>query len=145
MARITVEDCLENIGNIFELVRVAAKRARRLADSPAGVRPVHLVAVLDPRVALRHLGGFFGQPFREESWPPAIGLVHQQPALTHEDHPALSIQAYVRGELRGSLWHEAAVVPVHRHRWHEPTPRELVVHGGRHRIRDWVVARAAPR
>ena len=31
MARITVEDCLENIGNIFEMVRVAAKRARRLA------------------------------------------------------------------------------------------------------------------
>ena len=31
MARITVEDCLENISNIFELVRVAAKRARRLA------------------------------------------------------------------------------------------------------------------
>ena len=31
MARITVEDCLENIGNIFEMVLVAAKRARRIA------------------------------------------------------------------------------------------------------------------
>ena len=31
MARITVEDCLENIENIFEMVLVAAKRARRLA------------------------------------------------------------------------------------------------------------------
>ncbi len=31
MARITVEDCLENIGNIFEMVLVAAKRARRVA------------------------------------------------------------------------------------------------------------------
>ena len=31
MARITVEDCLENIDNIFEMVLVAAKRARRLA------------------------------------------------------------------------------------------------------------------
>ncbi|MDH5311414.1 MAG: DNA-directed RNA polymerase subunit omega, partial [Gammaproteobacteria bacterium] len=29
MARITVEDCLDNIDNIFELVLVAAKRARR--------------------------------------------------------------------------------------------------------------------
>jgi DNA-directed RNA polymerase subunit omega len=29
MARITVEDCLENINNIFEMVLVAAKRARR--------------------------------------------------------------------------------------------------------------------
>lgn len=30
MARITVEDCLENIHNRFELVIVAAKRARQL-------------------------------------------------------------------------------------------------------------------
>jgi DNA-directed RNA polymerase subunit omega len=31
MARITVEDCLSNIPNIFEMVLVAAKRARRVA------------------------------------------------------------------------------------------------------------------
>ncbi len=31
MARITVEDCLANIENIFEMVLVAAKRARRVA------------------------------------------------------------------------------------------------------------------
>ncbi len=31
MARITVEDCLHNIENIFEMVLVAAKRARRVA------------------------------------------------------------------------------------------------------------------
>lgn len=31
LARITVEDCLENIDNIFEMVLVAAKRARRIA------------------------------------------------------------------------------------------------------------------
>jgi len=31
MARITVEDCLENIDNIFEMVLVAAKRSRRIA------------------------------------------------------------------------------------------------------------------
>jgi DNA-directed RNA polymerase subunit omega len=31
MARITVEDCLHNIDNIFEMVLVASKRARRLA------------------------------------------------------------------------------------------------------------------
>ncbi|MDJ0926344.1 MAG: DNA-directed RNA polymerase subunit omega [Gammaproteobacteria bacterium] len=32
MARITVEDCLENVDNLFDLVMVAAKRARRLAN-----------------------------------------------------------------------------------------------------------------
>jgi DNA-directed RNA polymerase subunit omega len=36
MARITVEDCLEVVGNRFELVMMAAKRARQLAN---GVDP----------------------------------------------------------------------------------------------------------
>ncbi|MCH9755771.1 MAG: DNA-directed RNA polymerase subunit omega [Gammaproteobacteria bacterium] len=31
MARVTVEDCLENVDNRFELVMVAAKRARQIA------------------------------------------------------------------------------------------------------------------
>ena len=31
MARITVEDCLDNVGNRFDLVLAAAKRARSLA------------------------------------------------------------------------------------------------------------------
>lgn len=31
MARVTVEDCLENVDNRFQLVMVAAKRARQLA------------------------------------------------------------------------------------------------------------------
>ena len=32
MARITVEDCLQQIPNLFELVMVASKRARRIAN-----------------------------------------------------------------------------------------------------------------
>ena len=32
MARITVEDCLDNVDNLFDLVIVAAKRARKLAN-----------------------------------------------------------------------------------------------------------------
>lgn len=36
MARITVEDCLEVVDNRFELVMMAAKRARQLAN---GVQP----------------------------------------------------------------------------------------------------------
>ena len=31
MARVTVEDCLEHVDNRFELVMVAAKRARQIA------------------------------------------------------------------------------------------------------------------
>ena len=33
MARVTVEDCLENVDNRFELVMVATKRARELANT----------------------------------------------------------------------------------------------------------------
>ena len=32
MARVTVEDCLENVENRFELVMVSSKRARQLAN-----------------------------------------------------------------------------------------------------------------
>ncbi len=32
MARVTVEDCLDNVDNRFELVMIASKRARQLAN-----------------------------------------------------------------------------------------------------------------
>ena len=32
MARVTVEDCLENVDNRFELVMISTKRARQLAN-----------------------------------------------------------------------------------------------------------------
>lgn len=35
MARITVEDCLEHVSNRFELVMIAAKRARQLMRGSA--------------------------------------------------------------------------------------------------------------
>jgi DNA-directed RNA polymerase subunit omega len=35
MARITVEDCLENVSNRFELVLLAARRARQLENGEA--------------------------------------------------------------------------------------------------------------
>ena len=33
MARVTIEDCLENVDNRFELVLVASKRAKGIAES----------------------------------------------------------------------------------------------------------------
>ncbi len=32
MARITVEDCMEHMDNLFDLVLIASKRARRIAN-----------------------------------------------------------------------------------------------------------------
>jgi DNA-directed RNA polymerase subunit omega len=39
MARITVEDCLENVENRFQLVLVAAKRARQLSQGAEACVP----------------------------------------------------------------------------------------------------------
>ena len=41
MARITVEDCLDNVENIFEMVLVAAKRARRIAHGADPMVELH--------------------------------------------------------------------------------------------------------
>ena len=35
MARVTIEDCLDNVDNRFELILVASKRARQLAKGIA--------------------------------------------------------------------------------------------------------------
>ncbi|MCE2873616.1 MAG: DNA-directed RNA polymerase subunit omega [Xanthomonadales bacterium] len=39
MARITVEDCLQNVDNIFQLVILASKRARRLSNGAESLVP----------------------------------------------------------------------------------------------------------
>ncbi len=40
MARITVEDCLKQVGNRFELVLTASKRARQVAHGAEALVPV---------------------------------------------------------------------------------------------------------
>jgi DNA-directed RNA polymerase subunit omega len=53
MARLTVEDCLEHVDNRFELVLVAAKRARQLS---MGAEPLVAVENDKPTVlALREI------------------------------------------------------------------------------------------
>jgi len=57
MARVTVEDCLENVENRFQLVLVATKRARQLN---AGAEPTVSRANDKPTViALREIAGGF--------------------------------------------------------------------------------------
>ena len=71
MARITVEDCLSNIDNIFEMVLVAAKRARRLAH---GAEPmVELENDKPTVVALREVAeGLVTPAILEEIEVPAV-------------------------------------------------------------------------
>jgi len=40
MARVTVEDCLDNVDNRFELVLVATKRARQIANGKEALVPL---------------------------------------------------------------------------------------------------------
>lgn len=55
MARITVEDCLDNVDNRFQLVLVATKRARQLIN---GAEPCVAVENDKPTVlALREIAG----------------------------------------------------------------------------------------
>jgi len=56
MARVTVEDCLENVANRFELIMVASKRARQIAND--GSDPLVPIENDKPTViALREIAG----------------------------------------------------------------------------------------
>jgi DNA-directed RNA polymerase subunit omega len=75
MARITVEDCIENIDNIFEMVLVAAKRARRIAH---GAEPLVELENDKPTVlALREIADGHITPaiLDEIDHPPADDLL----------------------------------------------------------------------
>ena len=58
MARVTVEDCLENVDNRFELVMVSSKRARQIATE--GKEPMVAIENDKPTVlALREIAEGF--------------------------------------------------------------------------------------
>ena len=75
MARVTVEDCLENVANRFELVLVSSKRARQIAS---GKEPMVEEENDKPTViALREIAeGFVTADIRLISIYPAFELVY---------------------------------------------------------------------
>ncbi len=80
MARITVEDCVANIENIFEMVLVASKRARRVAH---GAEPmVELENDKCTVVALREIAeGHITPAILEEVEVPAVEEFMQPEAV----------------------------------------------------------------
>jgi DNA-directed RNA polymerase subunit omega len=67
MARITVEDCLENVKNRFELVHVASRRVRQLLK---GARPLVDNTFSQNRivvVSLREVAAGIVRPLRKAS------------------------------------------------------------------------------
>jgi len=89
MARITVEDCLENVDNRFQLVLVAAKRARQLSQGAESCVPKENDK---PTVlALREIaGGFVTNAILDEESPQA-GLEADDDAT--EQNPAADLPA----------------------------------------------------
>lgn len=86
MARITVEDCLENVDNRFQLVLVAAKRARQLTS---GAEPCVARENDKPTViALREIsGGFVTNAILDEETP-AAGLEADEDAAPQTEADA---------------------------------------------------------
>ena len=81
MARVTVEDSLEKVGNRFDLVLIAAKRARNIS---MGAEPLLPMDNDKPTViALREIAdGLIGEDILKETPPPAPA--HAEPVLQVE-------------------------------------------------------------
>jgi DNA-directed RNA polymerase subunit omega len=89
LARITVEDCLDNINNIFEMVLVAAKRARRVAH---GAEPMVELENDKPTViALREIADGHVTPaiLEEIDQPPTEEFM--QPEIAEDVMPVRGI------------------------------------------------------
>jgi len=81
MARITVEDCLEQVDNRFGLIHLAAKRVRQLKK---GAEPVVVCKNKDIVVALREIAA--GRVFQtknpdDNDWVEAPSDSEPEPAL----------------------------------------------------------------
>ena len=84
MARITVEDCLQNEPNLFNLVLLAAKRARRLANGAEAT--VEWANDKPTVVALREIAA--GNITIEMLEEPEEPVLQQQPPASELDLPS---------------------------------------------------------
>ena len=93
MARITVEDCLKNVDNRFELIHLAAKRVRQLRK---GAKPLVVCKNKDTVVSLREIA--VGKVFRidnrksdyltQDTEDPEIPNLRQDPdEFSHNEEP----------------------------------------------------------
>lgn len=85
MARITVEDCMQNVDNLFDLVLIAARRARQLANGA----PTSLDWENDKStvLALREIAeGVIGQDILNEPDPP---MLQREPELFDRPIPPM--------------------------------------------------------
>jgi len=120
MARVTVEDCLENVKNRFELVLVAAKRARQIA---MGGEPMVPEENDKPTViALREIAdGLVTSEILEEKEPEVVEELVEEPtaddleiaaatgatpataAAGEEARPEIDVAAAIKAALESDL------------------------------------------
>ncbi len=83
MARVTVEDCLHGVANRFELVLVAAKRARQIAN---GAEPLVALENDKPTVlALREIAESRIDPqVLLHDYPDVQSLIEEPPRPSHD-------------------------------------------------------------
>ncbi len=95
MARITVEDCLDNVENRFQLVLVAAKRARQLnVGSDARVPREHDKTTV---IALREIAaGHVTNAILDEELPPPAAA--DENAANQPDAPGSAAEAAGLGD-----------------------------------------------
>ncbi len=114
MARITVEDCLENVNNRFELVLVASKRARQIATG--GKEPLVEEENDKPTViALREIAeGLIDASILEEQEPEVVEEISEEVssddqeiavATGNEEQSSaeMDVAAAIKAALSGSL------------------------------------------
>jgi len=96
MARITVEDCLDNVDNRFQLVLVATRRARQLA---LGSEPLVEVENDKPTVlALREIAeGLVTRDILEEE--PPIQIETEEQAESHAPSDTEDLDAQIAAAL----------------------------------------------
>jgi DNA-directed RNA polymerase subunit omega len=97
MARITVEDCSEKIPNMFQLVLVAAKRARQLAN---GAEPMVDWENDKPTVvALREVAeGYISESILTERDKPIEDLLEMEPIPSAIPENLLSLRPISTGD-----------------------------------------------
>ncbi|MCK5092463.1 MAG: DNA-directed RNA polymerase subunit omega [Gammaproteobacteria bacterium] len=110
MARITVEDCLENVDSRFQLVLVAAKRARQLTNGS----PTELAWGNDKAtvLALREIAdGLIGKEILEPAKPePIFEAEAEAEAEVEEDDIQKEARAKLEAEFNAEIQAEVNTV-----------------------------------
>jgi len=72
MARVTIEDCLKNVDNMYELVHLATRRARQLyrGSNPLVKSKNRVVVTALREIAATRVRAGYGTPAGEQDMPP---------------------------------------------------------------------------